>query len=45
MNYIAFEVTFIPAGALPVAALSIGDVSAAVAAGITVAASAFARLF
>ena len=43
--YIRFDVTFVPDGALPVAALSIGDVSAAVAAGISLAASGFSRLF
>lgn len=43
--YIRFDVTFIPDGALPVSALSIGDVSAVVASGFSAAASAFARLF
>ncbi len=44
-NYIRFDVTFVPSGALPIAALSIGDVSAVVASGISSAASAFSRLF
>ncbi len=43
--YVRFDVTFVLDGALPVAALSIGDVSAAVATGIALAASGFARLF
>ncbi len=43
--YIRFDVTFVPDGALPVAPLSIGDVSATVAAGISLAASGFSRLF
>jgi len=45
MGYIGFEVTFIPEGAIPVAGLSIGAVSAVVGAGISSAASAFSRLF
>lgn len=44
-GYVAFDITFIPAGNLPIAALTIGDVSAAVATGISSAASAFASLF
>ncbi|MBB3608673.1 DNA circularization N-terminal domain-containing protein [Rhizobium sp. BK602] len=44
-GYIAFDVTFIPAGDMPVAALSIGDVSAAVATGVSSVAAAFASLF
>jgi prophage DNA circulation protein len=44
-GFIAFDVTFIPAGTLPIAGLSVGDVSAAVAAGVSSAVSAFAILF
>jgi prophage DNA circulation protein len=44
-GYVAFDVAFIPVGSLPVASLSVGDVSAAVATGFAVAASAFASLF
>lgn len=45
VGYIAFDVTFIPAGTMPVASLSIGDVSAAVSAGFSLASTAFSRLF
>ena len=45
LGYIGFDVTFIPDGVLPVAGLSIGDVSAAVSVGISAAASAFSGLF
>ncbi|NTI27671.1 DNA circularization N-terminal domain-containing protein [Rhizobium rhizogenes] len=44
-GYIAFGITFVPAGTPPVASLSIGDVSAAVASGASLAAVAFASLF
>lgn len=44
-GYVGFDVTFIPAANDGGAALSIGDVTATVAAGIAVAASQFARFF